>query len=132
MDFFPHFLNAVNSVFWVFQKLHCPQFQHFSLLTLCSIVFSFCYCCMLKSIINFICPKPCKQMEKMEKLLKESGEQLLKRESCQRIAKGFKWVPFHVYLSCFDLIDGGYLYIYIYIYIYIFIYKIMDKGWERG
>lgn len=29
------------------------------------------------------------EMEKMEKLLKESGEQLLKRESCQRIAKGF-------------------------------------------
>jgi hypothetical protein len=31
-----------------------------------------------------------KQIEKMEKLLKESGEQLLNREFCQKIAQSFK------------------------------------------
>jgi hypothetical protein len=38
------------------------------------------------------CHYPCKQIEKMEKLLKESGEQLLNREFCQKIAQSFKWV----------------------------------------
>lgn len=35
---------------------------------------------------------PCKQIEKMEKLLEESGEQSLNRDFCQKVTKRFKSV----------------------------------------
>lgn len=35
------------------------------------------------------------QIERMEKLLRQSGEAVLTREFCQNMAKSFKWVPFY-------------------------------------